>query len=100
MAAPPRKILVGNETSLRRIGDVDAEFLETDFHPPIEFPLHRPTAGIRAFDLTDDRHRGPVDLVDSPEIEVAAHKLLNSGSRRISAAICFGISLALSISSS
>ena len=59
---------------LRRVGDVYAEFLEADFHAAIEFPLHRPTARIGAFDLTDDRHHRPVDLIDSPKIEVAAHQ--------------------------
>ena len=85
---------------LRRVGDVYAEFLEVDFHAAIEFPLHRPTARIGAFDLTDDRHHRPVDLIDSPKIEVAAHQRFKLQLTRISAAICLSTSPALSISSS
>ena len=62
-ASAPRKPLGGYEARLRWIGDVYAEFLELDFHAAIELSLHRPTAGIGAFDLTDDRHRRPFDLV-------------------------------------
>ena len=66
-------MVVGDETSQRRMGDIDAELLEAVFHSSVELPLHRPAAGIGAFDLTDDGDHGAIDLVDPPQREIAAH---------------------------
>src|SRR5205085_9148605 len=52
--------------------DLDAVVLETLLHAAVEFALHRPAAGLGAADLADDRHHGAVDLVDAPELEIAA----------------------------
>src|SRR4051812_35642846 len=52
--------------------DLDAVVLEALLHATVEFALHRPAAGLGAADLADDRHHGAVDLVDAPELEIAA----------------------------
>ena len=49
-----------------RVRDRDPLRLEPLSHTPVEFALNRPPAGIGAFDLTDDRHPGRADLVETP----------------------------------
>ena len=62
-----------NDDCLGRERERDPLGLKSLLQAAIELALHRPPSGIRADDLTRNRHHGGVDPVDTPKIEIAQH---------------------------